>query len=251
MMKYLLLAFLYSTLTSSAAAQRFLRDGFSSTMDSEFQAEMGMDDTSAAIPGMTREMMGMQNVEWELTPPSSLANVISQNPQLAKHVQKYLHNQPISLKLTKRRGGTLGLRALGVTANGKKLRAFWRPAQSRPGQKTPTSTDFLTISYDEAVRSRLSGVEIEVQLPRFQKHVPSLVYHVSMESGLMNPKAVVTRGDGIVQMYPARDVKDAAKSDCVDVGTGKIGLKMKAGIVDPSWARGRSILRKGRSAGYV
>jgi len=211
-------------------------------MDSEFKAEMGMDDTDVSMPGMTREMIGMQDVEWELEPPSSLH--VPNNPQLTKYLKKYL-NKPISLKLNKRRGGKLGLRAVGVTSEGKKLRAFWRPAQSRPQAR---NTDFLEMSYDEAVSARLAGVEFEVQLPRFQKVVPSVVYQISIESGVMNPKAIVTRGDGGVKVFPARD-KDA--TSCVEVGTGKVGMRMKPGIVDPSWARGRTILRKGRSAGYI
>jgi len=231
-------------------AQRFLRDGFSNTMDSEFKAEMGMDDTDVTLPGMTREMIGMPAVEWELSPPSCLT--VPGNPALSHHLQQYL-GKPLILKLNKRRGGKLGLRAVGVTPSGKKLRAFWRPAQTLAVDQK-RSTDFLEMTYDQAVRSRLSTVELEVQLPRLasssskEKTVPSVVYQVSIESGSMNPKAVMTRGDGVVQVYPARD-KDA--TTCIDVGTGKVGMRLKPGLVDPSWARGRNIIRKGRSTGFI
>lgn len=239
------------------AAQGFLRDGFSNSAGNEMKGEMKLDEDQQ-VAGMTREMFLMQDMEWELQPPA-LDEADDLDGRVKSHVQKYM-KAPITLKLNKRKG-RFGLRAVGQMKNGKKLRAFWRQgaiSSSAPSQRLKAS-DFLTSSYDEAVRSRLFMVEFELQLPPVSKRskvLPSVVYQVAIEPGSMNTKAMVPRGAGKVRIYP-QGRGDAAAADapaptCVDAGTCHVGVvSMRAGIVDPGWAKGRSILRKGRPTGVV
>jgi hypothetical protein len=236
--KIVLLTLLQCAALSSA--QRFLREGFSNQMESDFRAEAALDDNQA-LSGMTREMFLMQDLDWELQPPTSLN--LSSDRGLERHIKKYTQH-PISLKLLKRQGKH-GLRAIGTTDDGKKLRGFWRQATAPSRLK---SSDFLEASYDDAVKSRLFLVEFEVQLPRYKKHQPAVVYQVAVEGGGMNPKAMVPRGDGTIKVFPAREEQGGTPELA---GTGAVGLRMKAGLVDPGWARGRAILRKGKSAGFI
>lgn len=225
-----------------ASAQRFLREGFSNQMDSDFRGEMKLEDNEA-LSGMTREMFLMQDLEWELEPPVIDSNI---DGKLERHIRKYLGG-PLQLKLLKRKG-KYGLRAVGKMENGQKLRAFWR--QGAGGQTRLKTSDFLEASYDDAVRSRLFVVEFEVQLPpmsKDRKEMPSVVYQVAVEPGSMNPKAMIPRGSGKIRVYPVGHEGGPA----MDAGTCNVGMTMKAGLVDPTWARGRPFFRKGRSPGWI
>jgi len=231
--------------------QRFLREGFSNQMESDFRGEMKLEDNEA-LSGMTREMFLMQDNDWELEPPVLKEGVI--DSKLEGHIRKYL-KAPIKLKLLKKKG-KYGLRAVGLTENGQKLRAFWR--QSAPSQRSSVKTsDFLSASYDDAVRSRLFMVEFEVQLPPLVKKrnarspLPSVVYQIAVEPGSLNPKAMIPRGSGKVRVYPEGRNEDSASLCIEDVGTCNIGLPMKAGLVDPTWPRGRPFFAKGRSPGVI
>lgn len=223
---------------SGASAQRFLREGFSSQMEADFRNEAALEDNQA-LSGMTREMFLMQNLEWEVEPPTSFD---LEDRGLKRHVEKYV-NHPIHLKLMKRQGKH-GLRAVGTTDNGKKLRGFWR--QGNVGNRLKAS-ELLEAPYDDAVRSRLFLVEFELLLPQYKKKQPSVVYQVAVEGGGMNPKAMVPRGGGTIKVYPAREKGTAP----VVAGNAPVGLRMKAGLVDPSWSRGRNILRMGKTTGFI
>ena len=236
-MKHLLSLFLLASL-KAVSAQRFLREGFSNQMDSDFKAETQLDENEA-MQGMTREMFLMQDLEWELEPPQLELD----NLALQHHIQKYL-KKPLQLKLMRRKG-KYGLRAVGRMADGKKVRAFWRQGVAKPIK----ASEFLEAPYDEAVRSRLFLVEFEVQLPGKNRKSPvSVVYQVPLESGSMNPKAMVPRGAAHVRVYPDGNTKD----DCLEAGKCHVGaVTMRPGLVDPSWAKGRAVFRKGRPAGII
>lgn len=239
---------------SRVQAQRFMRQGFSNQED--FGAEMKLEDSEGAVD-MTREMFLMQDLHWHLQPvaPSNYANV--KDRAVRQHLIKYLGGKQVELKLLKKRG-KFGLRAVGKTESGKKLRAFWRQAQA--AQRG--SVDFLEASYDEACRSRLFTVEFEVQLPPMpsgskQKSaaaaggLPSVVYQVSVEPGSMNAKALVPRTAGRVLCYP-NGRGGIHRDDAIDVGTANVSVvPMKPGLVDPGWAKGRPIFRKGRNSGLM
>jgi len=237
-MRCLLLGIFLITSLDAVSAQRFLREGFSNQMDSDFKAETQLDENEA-MQGMTREMFLMQDQEWELQPPQ----LEMENPALQHHIQKYL-KKPLQLRLMKRKG-KYGLRAVGRMQDGKKVRAFWRQGVA----KQIKASDFLEVPYDEAVRSRLFLVEFEVQLPGKNKKSPvSVVYQVPLESGTMNPKAMVPRGTAHVRVYPDGNTKD----DCLEAGKCNVGVvSMRPGLVDPSWAKGRPVFRKGRPAGII
>ena len=53
-------------LLGRVSAQRFLREGFSNSMDNDFKGEMKLDENELAS-GMTREMYLMQEIDWEYT----------------------------------------------------------------------------------------------------------------------------------------------------------------------------------------
>ena len=249
MLCLILLLLLASIRLDSAAAQRFLRS--SDSMENDFRGEMKLDE-SQALSGMTREMFLMQDISWELQPPTLDATKLDR--QTRAHILKYL-NSPLQLSLSKRQG-KYGLRAVGTTDKGKRLRAFWRQA---PTDRLKAS-DFLDVSYDQAVRSRLFAVEFEVQLPpipgsKKKKQLPSVVYQIPVEPGGMNPKSMVARGAGVVRVYPqGKDDSTTTTKTVVVVdnaGTCQAGVYMKAGLVDPTWAKGRPVFRKGRSLGLL
>jgi hypothetical protein len=226
-------------LLPSIAAQRFLRS--SDAMESDFRGEMKLDENEG-LSGMTREMFLMQDINWELQPPILSAALES---KMRSHIRKYL-SKPVQLKLLKKQG-KYGLRAVGVTGNGQKLRAFWR--QGVAGKDRAKASDFLEVSYDTAVRSRLFTVEFEVQLPPLpgSKELPSVVFQIPVEPGNMNPKAMVARGAGTVRVYPA----GRSEEPLDDVGICRAGAAMRAGLVDRGWAKGLTVFRKGRSVGIV
>lgn len=220
-----------------------MRDGFNAGMDREFSPENQEIDDSG---GMTQEMLMMKNQEWQLD-PIDFSKV--PNGKLKKHLQGLL-NKPTRVKVTNlplKKG--LGYRAMGKTANGRKLRAAWRAGTRRNEIK---NKDIVHEPYDEAVRRRqgASHVNIELMLPPVKgcKDLPSLVYDVVVERGSVNPEAIITRNEGRVTLYP-KGYKN--KADKVDVGHARASMPMKAGLVDPAWARGRTIFRKGRSVGEV
>ena len=134
-----------------------LREGFTSKVGND--ARNKMKDEAGALNGMTREMFLMKDKEWELQPVDFSC---IKNLKLRRHCQKFL-DRPVQMKLSARKG-KYGLRAQGQLHNGKRLRGFWR--QSIPNTK---AKDFLKLSYDEAVRQRLTSVEFEVQLPPTDK----------------------------------------------------------------------------------
>jgi hypothetical protein len=224
----------------ASMAQRFMGKGFSNQMDSDFQGEMKLDEDQV-LSGMTREMFLMQDASWELQPPVLKTGQL--NRKLQSHIQKYL-NAPLQLKLLKKRG-KYGLRAVGQMDNGRKLRAFWRQGTV----DRLKASDFLEVSYDEAVRSRLFVVEFEVQLPplkKFSKTLPSVVYQIPLEPGSMNAKSMVPRSSGTIRVYP-----EGRAVPPVEAGIGNAGMSMKPGLVDHTWAKGRTIFRKGRSKGLM
>jgi len=192
--------------------------------------------------GMSREMFLMKDKQWELLPPTDMEGI---SGSVRRHVLKYLKD-PVKLSLQKKQG-KYGMRAIGKTESGQKLRAYWR--QCPPGTiQRLTPSEFLKVSYDAAVRSRLSMVEFEVQLPPMKrsKKLTSVVYSIAIEPGTMNPKAIIPRGAGKIRIYPeGRECKP------VEAGSGNIGLSMRSGLVDPSWAKGRPVFRKGRPAGVL
>jgi hypothetical protein len=264
---------------SAVWGQGFLREGFSSQLDTDFQSETKLEENDAML-GMTREMFLMQELKWELSPiewkrlrPDLVAPSDGDSRvdgATRAHIRKYLQNQgSVSLQLLKRRG-RFGLRAVAVTQKGQKLRAFWREQPKPMGvasSRNTRATDFLTMSYDDALRSRLFNVEFEVQLPKIKKfaawikrsrNAPSVIYSVALEPGTMNPKIMIPRGVADVAVLAegrqANDsgvVSKAARTSIV--GTAVIGsTPLRPGLVDPTWARWRGgPFRKGRPTGLI
>lgn len=213
-------------------------------MESDFKGEMKLEDNESAS-GMTREMFLMKEINWELQQVDFRA---VEDPRLRRHLEGFF-NKPLTLKLSTRKG-KYGLRAVGQLHSGKRLRAFWRQAADSSQVKV---NDFLLAKYDDAIRSRLSTIEFEVQLPpadKKSKALPSVIFSIPVEPGTMNAKAIIPRGAVNVRVLPeghgAGDV-----DPILDAGNARVSLPMRAGLVDASWAKGRSIFRKGRINGVI
>lgn len=229
----------------NASAQRFLREGFSNKMESDFKGEMKLDEGGSAS-GLTREMFLMKDIDWELH-PGSFENL--RDARLRRHLESFLQT-PVTLKLSTRKG-KYGLRAVGHLQSGRRLRAFWRQSVVPSKQNTES---FLSATYDDAIRSRLSVMEFEVQLPPQDKKsqaLPSVIFSVPVEPGSMNAKAIIPRGAVNVRVLPKGRISDDSGPQHVELGKGHVHLPMRAGLVDASWARGRSIFRKGRINGVI
>jgi hypothetical protein len=261
--------------------QRFMRQGMSGSED--FGSEMKLDEADAGAD-MTREMFLLQNLNVQLHPfdVADDAFLLTDNSSssdnigpLCRHVRRYL-SEPVVLKLQKRRGKA-GLRAVGIaTKSGTKLRALWRQAPPAAAAATPPPTsgtaarvlsDYTTTSYDDACRKRLFHVEFEVVLPslktkaksktRHQRQLQqvSVLYRVAMESGSMNPKAMVPRGLGTVSIRcksTADDNDTTTTTTTIPAGRTLVGVvPMKPGLVDSAWAKGRAVFRRGRSCGII
>lgn len=217
-------------------------EGFNSQMANDARNELALDESESSS-GMTREMFLMQELAWELQ-PIDFRNV--QDGKLRAYLQSYLKD-PIKLKLSRRKG-KYGLRAIGQTGSDRKLRAYWRQAKG-----APKAGEYLDMSYEDAIKSRLSMLEFEVQLPPRDRNgnIISLIYTCGFEPGTMNSKSIVPRGAASVEVLPnGRDSTDA-KVQSIQAGKAHICLPARAGLVDPGWARGRSIFRFGRSTGTV
>ncbi|CAB9505846.1 expressed unknown protein [Seminavis robusta] len=225
------------TLLGVSQGQRFLRN--TGQARAQVQAEMELDGVD--LGGMSREMFLMKDKNWELLPPD-LEGV---SGSMKRHILKYFKD-PVKLSLQKKTG-KYGRRAIAKTEAGQKLRAYWR--ESPPGTiERFKPSELLDVPYDDAVRSRLSMVEFEVQLPPRpkSKKLPSVVYSVAIESGSMNPKCIVPRGAGRIRVYP-----EGRSGKPIDAGPGNFGLSIRSGLVDPGWARGRPAFRKGRPTGLI
>jgi hypothetical protein len=242
---------------SPVRAQRFMRQGFSGQED--FGSEMKLEDSEGAVD-MTREMFLMQDLQWYLQPLDDYSHI--RDRALRRHIMHHLQNKPVELKLLKKRG-KLGLRAVGWTESGRRLRAFWRPAPEPPRG----SINFLEAPYDDACRARLFTVEFEVQLPALKRSaatssggdaassLPSLVYQLSVEPGSVNAKALVPRSSARVLVYPygrKGSSPGATRMPSIPAGTAHVTVApIKSGLIDTSWAKGRPIFRKGRNSGLM
>jgi hypothetical protein len=170
------------------------------------------------------------------------------NAALQNHITKFL-KRPVSFKLTKelapKRGGNT-YRAFVKTAQGTKLRGFWRRG---PDQETLKSRDMMELSYDEALRRRGSAgsqVDFEIQLPPLKGYLPSVVYSVVLGTGASNRESSVAKSVALIKIHPkGMDAKGFS------LGKTTICQPMRAGIVDPSWCKGKTIFRQGRSVGQV
>jgi hypothetical protein len=220
-----------------------LREGFSSKVGSDARNRMKLDDAGAAN-GMGRDMFLMKDKQWELQ-PADFSTV--KDWKLRRHCEKFL-GKPVKMKLSSR-AGKYGLRAMGETQSGQRLRGFWRQKIGTQGK----GSDFLKIKYDDAVKQRLTTIEFEVQLPPTDKRskvLPAVIYSVAVEAGAMNQKVMVPRGAGSVRILPDGH-GDGDEVRTLEVGKAMVSLPMRSGIVDPSWARGRIVFRKGRPTGQI
>lgn len=224
----------------------FLREGFSSKAGADARSQIKLDEAGAEI-GMGRDMFLMKDVKWQLQPVDYSP---IKNWALRRHCEKFL-NKPLMMRLSSR-PGKYGFRAMGETPSGTRLRGFWR--QVGVGLSgVSKGSDFLQLKYDDAVKQRLTMIEFEIQLPPIEKKakvLPSVIYSVAVEPGTLNLRAIVPRGAGSVRILPEGHVEGEAVPT-IDVGKGIVSLPMRSGIVDPSWAKGRIVFRKGRPAGYV
>ena len=167
------------------SGQGFLREGFANQMEGDFKGETKLEENELPT-GMTREMFLIQDVDWEIRPmdfggsssssrSKSSSTTTTIDSKLQAHVQSFLKH-PIRLSLSKKKG-KYGLKAVGMVRplsstgkenrNNQKLRAYWR--QGIAGVGHIKGTDYLDMTYEAAVRSRLPILEFEIQLPPLNK----------------------------------------------------------------------------------
>mmetsp|Transcript_21882 Transcript_21882/g.36137 ORF Transcript_21882/g.36137 Transcript_21882/m.36137 type:complete len:240 (+) Transcript_21882:119-838(+) len=167
---------------------------------------------------------------------------------LKRHLQKYL-SKPITFRLSNsqapKRGGNT-YRAVAKTASGIKLRGYWK----RGGDtETLKGRDMMEVTFDEAVRRRGgvgSSVDFEVQLPPLKGFLPSVVYSVVLGTGSQSREASVSKTVSLVKVHPK-----GLEAKGFNLGKAHVCTPMRAGIVDPSWCKGKTIFRQGRSVGHV
>jgi len=128
----------------------------------------------------------------------------------------------------------------------------------------------LEESYEDCMK-RVYGkyVELEVLLPRTKSRIaamggppPSLVYRVPIQSGSVNPMGMVSKSRATVTLYPKGRTLAAAnasgpnavnikRDEAIPLGMSNVHLPLGAGLIDPSWAKGRKVFWKGRSVGLL
>jgi hypothetical protein len=239
-----------------------------------FEREAKAPAGSVFDAAMTADMNAASGNAFQIDPLTRLDKIT--NTPLKNHIRTYL-SKPVAFKLTKdmaqnnkkTKKTTMSsslqttssssslsssttpnantYRALVKTPDGIKLRGFWRRASS--SESTTTSRDWLELSYDDALRKRQSvgsNVEFEIQLPPFKGYSPSIVYSILLGMGSSNREASIVKSMALVKIHPKGiDAKGFV------VGKTTIGHPMKAGIIDPSWCKGKIIFRTGRSVGQV
>lgn len=241
--KRLLILALFLALSRSSFAQRFsqrLQEEEATEVDG-LEEEGGGGGTAF---GLSRLMTMAQASKWEIQSLALDEDAVDEKTRF--HILKYL-GKPFNMKLYQK-SGKLGLVATAELQSGKKLRALWREGSIENQRE---SVDLLKASYDEAVESRMAAMEFEVLLPSRRKNgkkaLPSVVLQVPIETGSLNTQVVVSRGSGTVRVNPqGRDGPSFFAGICM-VGS----APCKPGIIDPNWARGRTVFRKGRSAGLL
>lgn len=216
-------------------------------MEKNFEREAKAPSGSVFDSAMTSDMNAANGNVFQLDAFTQGLDQVK-DAALKRHLQKFL-SKPLTFKLsnakaTKRGGNTY--RAMAKTASGIKLRGYWtRGAET----ETLKSREILDISYDEAMRRRGqagSQVDFEVQLPPLKGFLPSVVYSVVLGTGGQSQDTSVSKTISLVKIHPK-----GLEAKGFNLGKTHVCTPMRAGIVDPGWAKGRTIFRQGRSVGHV
>lgn len=213
-----------------------------------FEAQYKASDDMMVDTSMTIDMTVAAGATYQINPLKNLNEKVRE-AKLRRHLKKYLGEKPISFRLLNKRAKKLeetAFRAIVKTAEGDKLRGFWRKVEYKEYLE---SKDLLTLSYDEALRRRgTSGttVNFEVQLPPIGGHCPSVVYSLVLGTGSSVREATVCKSPSVVKIHPK-----GLEGKGFKVGSTFISSPSKAGVVDASWAKGRTIFRSGQSIGKV
>jgi hypothetical protein len=192
---------------------------------------------------MTKEMTNMQSKVWKLD-PIPLDKI--KDRHLRAHLSNFV-NKPLEIKLLGRAAKTNGFRALCKKADGTKLRATWKRGSNGAAM---TQADLLTVDFDSA-KIRKAGttvVDMEVTLPPLagRKELPQVVYSVAVGAGASNQDSTVTKSLASITFLPR-----GAGHKAYPLGQVYVSAPMGSAIVDPSWVKGKTIFRKGRSAGRI
>jgi len=213
-----------------------------------FEAEYKASDDMMVDPSMTIDMTVASGKTYQISPLKNLDEKVRE-AKLRRHLKKYLGEKPISFRLlnkkAKKSEGT-AFRAIVKTVEGDKLRGSWQKVDNKGYLG---NEDLLTLSYDEALRRRgTSGtaVNFEVQLPPIGGHCPSVVYSLVLGTGSSLREATVCKSPSVVKIHPK-----GLEGKGFKVGSTFVSSPLKAGVVDASWAKGRTIFRSGHSIGKV
>ena len=168
-----------------------------------------------------------------------------------------------------------GLPLLGPTI--KRVKATWttvgpRMVNTSSGQVGPggggksTASPLMKLDFDEASLTAHPRMEVEITLPRLRKSGknPTVLYTFPISEGnLGDGSTYVPASSGTVKVFPngrvrkevdpfSKDaLKEAEEVGAIDVGKASIHASAGQGLVDPSWARGRAVWRRGRAVGVL
>ena len=181
----------------------------------------------------------------------------------------------VSSRSPKSGGGVLSLPPLPIISPSiKRVRAAWSTSGPRMlSVNEQNSQTFLKMDYDAASQTAHSRMEVEITLPRGRKtgKNPTVLYTFPVSEGnLGDGSTYISASSGTVTVFPNGRVKKASDSmnfsggmvarsmegetedeGGVDIGKSAAHAAGGQGLVDPSWARGRAVWRRGRRVGVM
>ena len=169
-----------------------------------------------------------------------------------------------------RRGGRLGLSLpFGLTPSARRVKAQWSTTGPMVlDREAFASNPYLTLGYDSAAMSAFSRMEVEVTLPAKGGKRPVVVYTFPISEGnLDSGGSYVAAAPGTVKVYPDGRTRSSSSGDAfkapgaaqqpeedgggIELGTASLHAAAGAGLVDPTWARGKKNWWKGRKVGVM
>ena len=244
----------------------------------------GFGESPANDPLRLVDISETSKAKWSLPPLDSeelIQKLGKEHRDVAQYISNTLGKAPLSVQLNKKRIGMKQQTFASPTStfsnqekyraqvlpssNAKdmkksKLRSVWYISSGRAGSQTSAvrsqTEDLLTKSYDEnSSRFHPSHLVLEVFLPKTRSCKggnPLVTYSIPMGAGTTSPKARVSQSNGVVTVFPnGRKKKGGESSEAIEVGSTSWHLNKGAGLIDPTWARGRKYFWKGRNVGQI
>ena len=216
---------------------------------------------------------------WQVPPLDSeelIQKLGKENRNVAQYILNTLGNAPLSVQLRKKAVGVKTssfatqekFRALVTTGSnvkkmGNELRSVWFIGSERALAQSSVvqqqEKDLLTKSYeDNSSKLYPSHLVLEVFLPKTRACKggnPLITYSVPFGVGTTSAKSKVAQANGVVTVYPNGRKRTGSGDDAsdggIEIGKTSFHLNTGAGLVDPSWVKGKKYFWKGREAGTL